>query len=60
MEHTQSYVRFMMECKGSYEDLCDRIDEGSVPAGCTAKVTIEVPRVVVDAIRFDRIAASAE
>lgn len=45
---TDTYAEFLVECRGAFEDLCWRIDAGEVPAGVSAKVTIDVPPGIVD------------
>lgn len=59
-EYTESFARFIIECKEAYADVCARIANGEVPAGSKASLTIEIPREVVDRIRFEMFAASAE
>jgi hypothetical protein len=59
-EYTDAYVRFMLECKGAFDDLCEKIDAGDVLAHQSARVVVTIPASVVDQVRFDRIAAAAE
>lgn len=54
-----SFVRFMRECKTIYDEVCERIDNGDVPAGAPAQVMFEIPPNLVNEIRFDRLAAAA-
>ena len=59
-EYTEAFARYILECKQSYEDVLAAIERGDVPAGHSAKVTIEIPRSVVDQMRFDVLAAGVE
>lgn len=54
------YAGFIVECRRNWDDLCRRIEAGDVPAGVSAKLTVEVPPATIDHIRFDRIVALAE
>lgn len=57
--YTDALLAFMRECREAYGDVCERIAGGRVPAGASAKLTIEIPARVVDQIRFDVLAAAA-
>lgn len=59
-EYSESFARFIIECKETYEDLCRRIENGEVPSGTSAKVTIEIPVVTINQIRAERVIALAE
>lgn len=59
-DYPPSYLRFMQECRATYLDICERIDNGNAPAGAPAQVKFEIPANLVDEIRFDRLAAAAE
>ena len=59
-EYTEAFAAFILEAKDAFDDLCAEIDAGNVPAGNSATVRITVPVVVVDRIRFDRLAAAAQ
>lgn len=59
MPVTDVYAGFIVECRRNWDDLCRRIEAGDVPAGVSAKLTVEVPAATIDHIRFDRIVAMA-
>ena len=59
-EYTEAFLRFIIECRHTYDELCERIENGEVPSGTSAKVTIEIPSHTIDEIRLDRLAAMAE
>lgn len=58
-EYTESFAKFILSCKASYEDLVEKIENGDVVAGQMAKVTIEIPALDVDRIRLERLAIAS-
>jgi hypothetical protein len=58
-EYTRARLSFIKECNKGFDDLCDAIDRGDVPAGRSAKLSIEIPPDIVDQVRFDRLASAA-
>ena len=58
-EYTEAFAHYILECKGAYEELCQRIESGEVLAGTKATVTIGIPANFVDEIRRERLALMA-
>lgn len=58
-EYTETFAKFILSCRHEYDVLCERIDEGEIPAGHGVKMMIEIPADDVDRIRFDRIAEAS-
>jgi hypothetical protein len=56
-EYTATFAKFIISCRAEYDELCERIDRGEVPAGHGLIVRLEIPPEDVDRIRFERIAA---
>lgn len=59
-EYTESFARFILECRETYDELCERIENGEVPSGTAATIRVTIPAEAVDEIRLDRLRVMAE